>query len=65
MHCSSGEGKMKTEGTEAGILRNELNSGNYPVYWNGNYRENVQGFIGENKMLTNLDVSVHQTRHAC
>lgn len=34
MHCSSGEGGggFKTEGTEAGILRNELNSSNYPVW---------------------------------
>ena len=38
MHCSSGEGEMKTEGTEAGIFRNdgifrnELNPSNYPVW---------------------------------
>lgn len=51
---------MKTESTEAGIVWNELKSSNYPVLWDGNYREIIKGFIEENKMVTNAgDVSVH------
>ncbi len=41
--------KKKAEGAEDRILRKELNSSNYPVWWNGNYTKKIKGFIKENK----------------